>query len=275
MAAAVAAPAVASAPRMSAHQGAAHEHERTEISTRRTSLGRVVANTKGRVMYMFLKDGRKVSHCHGVCASVWPHVTSKGRPRAEDGIKGKHLSRTATGQVTYYGHPLYYFVSGKKPGSVAGEGLNHFFVVSTHGKPIRPKPATSPGATTAAVVTSHMAGTADVLASKNGHTLYELSPQNEAKVGFDCTGSCTTVWRPLLSKGKPVAKGDAMQSLLGTVKRPNSTTQVTYKGFPVYDYTGDTSAGQTNGEALLGPAAGQYQTQDYWYDIDPATGAAS
>ena len=100
------------------------------------------------------------------------------------------------------------------------------------------------------------------MASKNGHTLYELSPQNEAKVGFDCVGSCTSAWRPLLTKGEPTAKGDAVQCLLGTVKRPNGTTQVTYKGFPVYDFTGDTSAGTTTGNTLMGPPAGLYQTQD-------------
>jgi predicted lipoprotein with Yx(FWY)xxD motif len=254
------------------HDGDRADRDRVEISTHRTSLGRVVSNTKGRVMYMFAKDGRKVSHCHGACASVWPHVISKGKPRAEDGIKAKHLSRTAKGQVTYYGHPLYYFVSGKKPGSVAGEGLNHFFVVSTRGKAIKPKPAMNPGASAPAVVTTHMAGATEVLASRNGHTLYELSPQNEAKVGFDCVGSCTSAWRPLLSKGKPAAKGDAVQSLLGTVKRPNGTTQVTYKGFPVYDFTGDTGAGTTTGNTLMGPPAGLYQTQDTWYDVDPTTG---
>ena len=51
-------------------------------------------------------------------------------------FKAKHLGRNSHDQVTYYGHPLYYFVSDEKPGHETGEGLNDFHVLSPAGHAI-------------------------------------------------------------------------------------------------------------------------------------------
>ncbi len=51
-----------------------------------------------------------------------------------------------------------------------------------------------------------------------------------------CYGSCAKAWPPVLTKGKPKAHGEADQGLLGTTKRRNGTTQVTYAGKPLYFY---------------------------------------
>jgi predicted lipoprotein with Yx(FWY)xxD motif len=263
LAAAIAAPALAT----SHHKAKPKERKGTEISTTKTSLGKVVANEKRRVMYLFTKDGRKVSHCTGACLSVWPRVTSKAKPRGEHGVLAKHLGLTKKHQVTYYGHPLYYFVSDHKAGRAKGEGINHFFVVSTHGKAIKPKKKAPvmPAPTSAAVVSSGMAATTAVITdAANGHTLYELSDETDgANPSFSCTGVCNQVWIPLLTQGAPTASGGAMASELGTVVRPDNTTQVTYNHHPVYTYVPDTAAGDANGE-------GVYDPPGYWYDMSPA-----
>jgi predicted lipoprotein with Yx(FWY)xxD motif len=242
-----------------------HHHKGTKIATRHIAkYGRVLANSKGRVMYLFANDGHKVSHCNGACASIWPRVTSETKPRAGAGISAKHLSRTAKhDQVTYYGHPLYYFTGDAKPGQARGENTNSFFVVSTHGKAIKPKKHTTPaGPTGPAEVTTDMAGGVEVITSKDSHTLYALDP-NELP-SFSCVGSCTSVWLPLLTKGAPTASGDAMASLLSTVTRPDGSTQVTYNGYPVYNYQPDTAPGQDMGQAHQGPYL------NVWYDLTPA-----
>ena len=162
--------AVVSAPALASTHHSAMHPKGTKIATRATKkYGRVVANTKGRVMYRFLGDKTSVSHCNGACASIWPHVTSKGKPVAGTGISAKHLRRNAKGQVTYYGHPLYYFADGKSPGNTSGEGLNTFYVVGVHGaaiKTAKKKPAKAAGPTGPAVVTTGMAGGTEVITSK-------------------------------------------------------------------------------------------------------------
>lgn len=92
-------------------------------------------------------------------------------------------------------------------------------------------------------------GVGKVLATSKGRTLYLYTPDGKNKP--TCTGSCASVWPPLLTKGKPVAGMGVKQSLLGTAKR-GSKLQVTYNGHPLYTYTGDSGAGQANGEGTDG-----------------------
>ena len=258
--------AAGSLPALASARPGVH-HKGIEISTVKTSkFGRVVSNQKGRVMYLYSKDGRKVSHCNGACAGAWPKVSSTSKPRAEDGISAKHLGRTKKGQVTYYGHPLYYFATGTKAGNTSGENVAGFFVVSPHGTAVKPKTKKPTGPSGPAEVTTGTASTDTVLTTSKGFTLYALTNPNE-KTSYYCTGSCLGVWKPLLTKGAPTAAVSAMGSLLSSVNRSGVGHQVTYNGYPLYTYTGDSAAGQNNGEALFGPYY-PYSTQ-YWYDLKP------
>jgi predicted lipoprotein with Yx(FWY)xxD motif len=86
-----------------------------------------------------------------------------------------------------------------------------------------------------------------ILVNAQGMTLYSLSAERNGK--FICTSSaCLGVWHPLtISAGS--APSGAVGSL-GTVKRPEGTVQVTYKGMPLYTFAQDTQAGQTNGQGI-------------------------
>jgi predicted lipoprotein with Yx(FWY)xxD motif len=54
-----------------------------------------------------------------------------------------------------------------------------------------------------------------------------------------CYGTCAKAWPPLLTTGKPVPGAGVDHMLLGTTKRTDGTVQVTYKGHPLYTYSGD------------------------------------
>jgi predicted lipoprotein with Yx(FWY)xxD motif len=84
-----------------------------------------------------------------------------------------------------------------------------------------------------------------VLTTTKGRTLYSLSVERNGK--FICTGSCLSVWHPLMV---PMGVRPAGPVKLGTIKRPEGGTQVTYKGRPLYRFGGDTKAGQANGEGI-------------------------
>jgi predicted lipoprotein with Yx(FWY)xxD motif len=76
-----------------------------------------------------------------------------------------------------------------------------------------------------------------------------------------CTGACAKVWPPVT--GKPQAAGAAKAANLGTVTRSDGTTQVTYKGHPLYLYARDKDDGDTYGEAIKSFGA-------EWYVLAPS-----
>ena len=85
----------------------------------------------------------------------------------------------------------------------------------------------------------------NVLTNNAGRTLYTLSNEKNGK--FTCVGACLKLWPPLIVPAGTKPTGPAK---LGTVKRPDGRTQVTYKGRPLYTYTGDQKPGEANGEGF-------------------------
>jgi len=96
----------------------------------RTSLGPTLADGKGRTVYLFGADSATASTCTGSCASIWPPVPAARTPRASGGasaVRVGSLHRTDGGdQLTYNGHPLYYYAGDTRPGDTTGQGLDQF-----------------------------------------------------------------------------------------------------------------------------------------------------
>lgn len=123
--------------------------------------------------------------------------------------------------------------SGSSSSSSGGNG---------YGSPAASSAPPSPMTETAVLKTrkTHL-GT--VLTDGAGHTLYWYEEDTAAKV--DCTGSCASLWPPLM--GMPHAAPGVKLTGLGTIRRPDGSVQVTYKGHPLYTYAEDTAAGQMKG----------------------------
>jgi predicted lipoprotein with Yx(FWY)xxD motif len=101
--------------------------------------------------------------------------------------------------------------------------------------------------TAAAVKTRHVElGT--VLVDGKGRTLYLFQKDTTSK--SRCTGACAENWPPLLTTGKASAGGSARKSLLGTAKRSDGTTQVTYNGHPLYTFINDQAPGDVKGQGV-------------------------
>ena len=100
------------------------------IQTAHTSLGTVLTDGKGITVYLFEADTGTKSTCYSACASAWPPVLTTGAPAAGSGAKASLLGTTkrtdGKTQVTYAGHPLYYFTATTKPGQTNGQGVNGF-----------------------------------------------------------------------------------------------------------------------------------------------------
>ena len=114
------------------------------LHARHAKLGTYVVDAKGLTLYEFEKDKGKKSSCYGACAKVWRPLTVTSKPAAGTGLKSSLLSTTTrTGgakQVTYGGHPLYYYDDDHKAGQTEGQGVSAFgakwYVVAPTGKKI-------------------------------------------------------------------------------------------------------------------------------------------
>ena len=114
----------------------------------------------------------------------------------------------------------------------------------------------------AAVMTRKVSGLGVVLVNSKGRTLYVFMKDAHSRV--TCTGQCASFWPPLKwkSASKPTAGGTAKTALLGTDKNPSGGRVVTYNKWPLYTYSGDSGAGQANGE-------NQTLNGGKWYVISP------
>jgi predicted lipoprotein with Yx(FWY)xxD motif len=112
------------------------------IGTRITSLGTTLVDAQGRTLYLFEGDRANVSRLSSAGLSVWPRFTGSATVKAVNGAQASKLgmitSPSGVRQVTYGGHPLYYYVGDTKPGSTRGQRLNQFgalwYVLDASGK---------------------------------------------------------------------------------------------------------------------------------------------
>jgi predicted lipoprotein with Yx(FWY)xxD motif len=102
----------------------------TVITTRSGSAGSFLTSSSGRALYLWVKDPMNKSACSGACAGAWPPVVASGTVTASGGANASDLGTITrsdgTKQVTYDGHPLYYFVGDSNPGTDSGQGSNSF-----------------------------------------------------------------------------------------------------------------------------------------------------
>jgi predicted lipoprotein with Yx(FWY)xxD motif len=102
------------------------------------------------------------------------------------------------------------------------------------------------------------------LVSRSGLTLYRYTPDGTGK--SVCNGTCASQWPPLIVPAgttHPAGGAGLASADLGVIVRSDGSHQLTFKGMPLYTYSGDTKAGEATGQGLDGT----------WYAVTPATAA--
>jgi len=116
------------------------------IAVGSSRLGSILVDSSGRTLYLFVADSGTASTCNSAsCVQNWPPFLTNGTPQALSGVNASLLGTTTRGdgtiEVTYAGHPLYYFIADRKPGDVTGQNIDAFggpwYVVSPSGMQIR------------------------------------------------------------------------------------------------------------------------------------------
>jgi predicted lipoprotein with Yx(FWY)xxD motif len=100
------------------------------VNTAKGSDGTYLTGPNGRALYLWVADTGGKSVCSGACAQAWPPLLTKGTPAAGSGVTTSDLGTTARSngaeQVTYKGHPLYYYVADTSAGSTKGQSSDEF-----------------------------------------------------------------------------------------------------------------------------------------------------
>ncbi|MFI8497119.1 SCO0930 family lipoprotein [Streptomyces sp. NPDC085524] len=223
------------------------------------AVGSAVTDGQGMTLYRFDKDTAKPprSNCDGECAKAWPPVVADEATAGEGieaGLLGSVMRADGTRQLTLAGWPVYRYAKDTAPGEALGEGVaGTWHALGADGKPAgAPPTGTKKGGAELSVVQNATLG--GILADAEGRTLYRFDKDSAWPMKFGCLDSCLDTWKP----ASPVDKSDKAKisgiaaELVGSVKRPDGTEQLTIDCWPVYSFTGDKEPGDINGQGKQG-----------------------
>lgn len=223
----------------------------------------ILTNAQGMTLYYFTPDTGTKAACTGGCAGSWPPLlfTGSGSPAAVIKLPGElEVYANANGkQIIYNDHPLYTFSGDSAAGQTNGQGVGgKWFVATTDlakntaaAAATTPTPAASTDAAIVKTASATVGGKAvTILTNAQGMTLYYFTPDTSTTSA--CTGGCASSWPPLLfaASGSPTAAVKLPGSL--EVYANANGKQITYNDHPLYTFSGDSAAGQTNGQGVGG-----------------------
>jgi predicted lipoprotein with Yx(FWY)xxD motif len=142
-------------------------------------------------------------------------------------------------------------------GSAANEGST-----ATEGSAAaKPPTSGSQGGGLTVVTVNSVPKLGKVIVNSKGLTLYDF--HKDKGTTSSCYGGCAAVWPPLTTESKPMGLMGVPTSKLGTTKRNDGTTQVTFAGHPLYTYVEDTKPGEVKGNDFSSFGA-------QWYALAPS-----
>lgn len=102
----------------------------TSIGTAKGKGGTYLTGSSGRALYLWVADSNGQSSCSGACAQAWPPVVTSGTTAVSGGAMSADLGTISRSdgakQVTYKGHPLYYYAGDPSAGTTTGQGSPQF-----------------------------------------------------------------------------------------------------------------------------------------------------
>ncbi|MEU3776083.1 SCO0930 family lipoprotein [Streptomyces sp. NPDC032472] len=233
-------------------------------------VGSVVTDSGGAALYRFDKDTPQPpkSSCEGDCAAAWPPVPAEDASASagiEAGLLGAVTRSDGSKQLTLGGWPVYRYAKDTAPGEAKGEGVGGtWHALAADGKKAvdqKQKGAGHAGMgmgmggqdmkTGAELSVASNEKLGKILVDGQWRTLYRFDKDSAWPMKFGCLGACLDTWKPAAAIDKTKATG-IKPELIGSVKRPDGSEQLTIDCWPVYTFTGDTEPGQTNGHNKQG-----------------------
>lgn len=196
----------------------------------------ILTDGKGMTLYYFTMDANGKSASTGNVAKAWPAFYAASisvSPPLSAADFGSITRDDGSMQTTFRGWPLYYWFKDKVPGDMSGEGVGKVWYV------------VKAPAYTVMIATSHALG--NYLVDGDGNSLYYFAKDS---VGTSaCNGDCIKNW-PAFTASSLVLPSALKPSDFGTITRPDGSSQVTYKGYPLYTWKKDGMRGDVTGQGV-------------------------
>lgn len=223
-----------------------------------TTIGKVLTDSDGFTLYRFEKDTAQPpkSNCDGDCAKAWPAVPAEGATAVtgvDKALLGEVTRTDGTKQLTIAGWPMYRFAKDTKAGDTNGQGVGGTWYASApDGK--KATLASLPG-----LSTRKDPKLGEIVVDKNGMTVYRFMKDQAWPVSKSaCVGACLDKWPVVAPVSADNTKGVQKKGLMGFT-RPDGAKQMTVNCWPIYTFSGDKAAGDTNGQGVGGT----------WYAVAP------
>jgi predicted lipoprotein with Yx(FWY)xxD motif len=221
-------------------------------------LGDVLTDSAGLSLYRFDEDTAEPpkSNCNGDCATAWPPVP------ADDASAGAGIDKALLGEVTRSdgskqltigGWPAYRYAKDTKAGDLTGQGVGgKWYALAPTGK--KASVASLPG-----LSTRNDPNLGEIVVDKNGMTVYRFAKDKAwPKPVSNCNGACLEKWPAVAPVSSNDTKGVQKKGLM-SFTRGDGVAQQTVNCSPIYTFSGDKEAGDTNGQGVGGT----------WYAVRP------
>lgn len=225
------------------------------------SVGTYLVTANGQTLYYFGEDlpasgsSPAVSNCSGACSSLWPtfHADNAIFQGINAADVGEITRPDGNKQTTYQGWPLYRYAGDVVAGQLNGEGVDSIWFV-LHDR-----------AYSIALLSTSRPNAEPYLAEGTGQSLYFFSHDTVGTATTAPVSACTSVdcmtRFPIFLDDQPVVPSVLEPSDFTVFTRADGQRQSAYKGHPLYLFSGDAAAGDTNARGFNGA----------WNTVDPRT----
>lgn len=245
--------------------------------TTSASLGSILTDKAGRTLYYFANDAKGLNSCIGGCEFMWPvfNVDDLERAKLGAGLEFTDFKSitTSTGrkQITYKGHPLYYYaplINGANvqelPGQTGGENVNGVWFVAKPDYTIMLTNNQLVGEDGRNYTSTYTVGIGMTMyfTDANGVTLYTFKNDKQNKNNFTASDfSNNGIW-PIYETNRIVVPSALDKSLFGSIA-VFGRKQLTYKGWPLYYFGLDNRVmGVNKGVSVPTPGAWPVPVKD-------------
>ena len=211
--------------------------ETAEISIiEKGEFGEIISDANRMSLYIFANDVSGESNCNDGCLNAWP-VFYMEDVAVGEGLELADFSTITRAdgakQTTYQGWPLYYFASDESPSDVKGDGVGSVWFGAKVDYSL-------------AVAKQNIDDTdVSYLVDAEGKSLYFF--ENDSENTSNCAGGCLSAYPSFQVKDELILPSLLKSSEFSTINRTDGTTQLTFKGRPLYYFSDDNGRGDISG----------------------------